>query len=74
VRWAESSHPVSTFEHGVHVYGEKFITYFAEGRDFYQSNGYFPNVGDIFVPKGLAATLRGVAKDGPDCCLVSEPI
>lgn len=65
VNWAESGHVVSTFEYGVNIFGEKFITYFPEGRDFYQPNGYFPNVGDVFVPKGMAETLRGVADD-PD--------
>ena len=65
VRWAESGHAVSTFEYGVNMFGEKFITYFPEGRDFYQPNGYFPNVGDVFVPAGLAETMRGVAAD-PD--------
>ena len=34
VQWAERGHPVSTFEYAVNVYGEKFITYFPEGRDF----------------------------------------
>lgn len=66
VRWAETGHEVSTFEYGVHIYGEKFITYFPEGRDFYQPNGYFPNVGDIFTPPGMADTLRGVRDNGPD--------
>jgi gamma-glutamyltranspeptidase/glutathione hydrolase len=66
VRWAETGHVVSTFEYGVNIFGEKFVTYFPEGREFYQPNGYFPNVGDVFVPKGLAATMRSVAKDGPD--------
>jgi gamma-glutamyltranspeptidase/glutathione hydrolase len=65
VAWAESGHVVSTFEYGVNIFGEKFITYFPESRDFYQPNGYFPNVGDVFVPKGLAETMRGVADD-PD--------
>jgi gamma-glutamyltranspeptidase/glutathione hydrolase len=65
VRWAESGHVVSTFEYGVNLFGEKFITYFPEGRDFYQPGGYFPNVGEVFVPKGLAETMRGVAAD-PD--------
>src|SRR3546814_9274064 len=36
VRWAETGHEVSTFEYGVNIFGEKFITYFPEGRDFYQ--------------------------------------
>lgn len=66
VDWAERGHPVSTFEYGVNLFGEKFITYFPEGRDFFQPNGTFPNVGEIFVPPGLAATLRGVASSGPD--------
>jgi gamma-glutamyltranspeptidase / glutathione hydrolase len=66
IGWAERGHPVSSFEYGVNVFGEKFITYFPEGRDFYQPKGFFPNVGDVFVPHGLAATLKGVAKEGPD--------
>jgi len=66
VQWAEQGHVVSTFEYGVNIFGEKFITHFPEGRDFFQPNGYFPNVGDVFVPKGLAATLEGVATHGPD--------
>jgi len=66
VDWAERGHPVSTFEYGVNLFGEKFITYFPEGRGFYQPQGMFPNVGEVFVPPGLAATLRAVAKHGPD--------
>src|SRR3546814_816561 len=66
VRWAETGHEVSTFEYGVNIFGEKFITYFPEGRDFYQPNGYFPNVGDVFTPPGMADTLRGVRDNGPD--------
>src|ERR1700722_4144702 len=66
VQWAEQGHPVSTFEYGVNLFGEKFITYFPEGREFFQPQGMFPNVGEIFVPQGLAATLRQVAQEGPD--------
>jgi gamma-glutamyltranspeptidase/glutathione hydrolase len=66
VKWAEQGHPVSTFEYGVNIFGEKFITYFPEGRDFYMPDGHFPNVGDIFVPAGLAETMRGVRDEGPD--------
>jgi gamma-glutamyltranspeptidase/glutathione hydrolase len=65
VTWAEQGHAVSTFEYGVNLFGEKFITYFPEGREFYQPKGYFANVGEVFVPKGLAATLKGVAEQGP---------
>lgn len=66
VRWAELGHPVSGFEYGVNIWAEKFITYFPEGREFFQPGGYFPNVGDVFVPSGLADTLRRVAEQGPD--------
>jgi gamma-glutamyltranspeptidase/glutathione hydrolase len=66
VTWAEQGHPVSSFEFGVNIFGEKFICYFPEGRDFYQPKGYFPNVGDVFVPPGLARTLEAVAEHGPD--------
>jgi gamma-glutamyltranspeptidase/glutathione hydrolase len=66
VEWAERGHPVSTFEYGVNTFVEKFITYFPEGRAFYQPNGYFPNVGEVFTPHGLGETMRGVAEHGPD--------
>jgi gamma-glutamyltranspeptidase/glutathione hydrolase len=66
VRWAETGHAVSTFEYAVNVYGEGFITYFPEGREFYQPRGMFANVGETFVPRGLAETLAGVAEQGPD--------
>ena len=66
VEWAERGHPVSTFEHGVNLFGEKFITYFPEGRDFYMPDGFFPHAGEMFRSKGLAETLRGVQAHGPD--------
>ncbi len=47
-------------------FGEGFITYFPEGRDFYTPEGRLPNVGEVFVPKGLAETMRGVRDEGPD--------
>jgi gamma-glutamyltranspeptidase / glutathione hydrolase len=72
VNWAESGHPVSSFEYGVNLFGEKFTTYFPEGREFYQPNGLFPHVGEVFVPKGLAATLQGVAEHGPDYMITGK--
>jgi len=66
VEWAERGHPISTFEYGVNLFGEKFITYFPEGREFYQPIGMFPHVGELFIPRNLAKTLRGVADEGPD--------
>jgi gamma-glutamyltranspeptidase/glutathione hydrolase len=66
VHWAETGHEVSTFEFGVNLFGEKFVTYFPEGRDFYQPEGYFPSVGDVFTPPGMAETLRAVRDHGPD--------
>lgn len=70
VEWAERGHPVSTFEYGVYVFAQKFLTHFPEGREFYQPNGMFPHVGELFVPKGMVQTLQGVAKDGPDYMIV----
>jgi gamma-glutamyltranspeptidase / glutathione hydrolase len=72
VEWAESGHPVSSLEYGVNVAAEKFITYFPEGRAFWQPQGFFPPVGERFVPKGLAETLKGVMADGPDY-MISGP-
>jgi gamma-glutamyltranspeptidase/glutathione hydrolase len=66
VAWAEKGHPVSSFEYGVNLYGEEFVTYFPEGRDFYMPNGFFPHVGEISIPPGMAATLKGVRDEGPD--------
>jgi len=66
VRWADSGHPVSTFEYGMHVFGLDFVTYFPEGRDFYMPGGYLTNVGEIFRPPGMVETLRRVAQEGPD--------
>jgi gamma-glutamyltranspeptidase/glutathione hydrolase len=66
IDWAERGHPVSSHEYGTNIYGDKFITYFPEGRAFYQPDGYYANVGEIFRPAGLANTLRGVADHGPD--------
>jgi gamma-glutamyltranspeptidase / glutathione hydrolase len=72
VAWAESGHPVSSIEYGVNVAAEKFITYFPEGREFWQPQGFFPPVGERFVPNGLADTLKGVMRDGPDY-MISGP-
>lgn len=66
VDWAERGHVVSSFEYRLMIETEKFITHFPEGREFYQPKGMFANVGEVFIPKGLAATLRGVAEQGPD--------
>ncbi len=66
IRWAEDGHEVSSFEYGVTISEQDFITYFPEGRRFYMPGGYYPNVGDRFRNPALAQTLRGVAAEGPD--------
>jgi gamma-glutamyltranspeptidase/glutathione hydrolase len=66
VEWAEQGHPVSTFEYSIYHSDEQFTTYFPEGRDFFMPKGYLPAVGEIAVPPGLAATLKGVRDHGPD--------
>src|SRR3546814_16657756 len=58
--------PRSTRTDTLFPYTTLFRSYFPEGRDFYQPNGYFPNVGDVFTPPGMADTLRGVRDNGPD--------
>jgi gamma-glutamyltranspeptidase/glutathione hydrolase len=72
IAWAERGHPVSAFEYRINHSDEEFTTYFPEGRDFYMPNGYFPPVGDIAVPKGLADTLKGVRDQGPEF-MISGP-
>ncbi|MGH8030848.1 MAG: gamma-glutamyltransferase [Luteimonas sp.] len=66
VRWAETGHPVSSFEHLVNVETGAFCNYFPEGRDFWHPGGFATPVGEAFVPRGLAQTLKGVAEHGPD--------
>ena len=66
IRWAEEGHPVSTFEYGVNIWSQDFITYFPSGRAFYMPEGHFVPVGERFGSAAMAETLRGVAKEGPD--------
>lgn len=72
VEWAHRGHPVSSFEYRQNNLNEQFITYFPESREFYMPNGFFPAVGEIAVPKDLAATLTGVRDHGPDY-MISGP-
>jgi len=66
IHWAQQGHPVSAFEYGCYVFAEKFLTYFPEGREYFQPEGMFVNVGELFVQPGLAQTLQAVAEFGPD--------
>jgi len=66
VEWAERGHCVSSFEYRITHSDEEFTTYFPEGREFFMPGGFFPAVGQIAIPKGLAATLQGVRDEGPD--------
>jgi gamma-glutamyltranspeptidase / glutathione hydrolase len=66
VEWAERGHPVSSFEYGSLTAAAKYYTYFPESREFYQPRGMFTPVGEVFVPRGLARTLRAVAEHGPE--------
>lgn len=66
IRWADEGHPVSTFEVQVNEYGHAFYNHFPDGRRFFAPDGYLVKVGDLFVNKPLAATLRKVAAEGPD--------
>lgn len=66
IRWAEEGHPVSTFEVQVNEYGRAFYNHFPDGRRFFAPDGHPVKVGDRFVNRPLAATLRKVASEGPD--------
>lgn len=66
VAWAERGHPVSSFEYRITCGNEAFITFFPEGRRYFMPDGFFPAVGETFVPRGLAATLQGVRDQGPE--------
>jgi gamma-glutamyltranspeptidase/glutathione hydrolase len=72
VEWAERGHPVSGFEYRIYNSDEQFTTYFPEGRDFFMPKGYLPAVGEIAIPPGLAATLKGVRDHGADY-MISGP-
>lgn len=66
VYWAERGHIVSSFEYSVMHSNEKFTSYFPEGRKYYNPNGFFPSVGEIFKPAGLDVTMQRVRDEGPD--------
>ncbi|MDR1272115.1 MAG: gamma-glutamyltransferase [Clostridiales Family XIII bacterium] len=72
VYWAETGHHVSCFEFSVNDFGEDFITFFPEGREFYMPDGRFPTVGERFSSKDMARTIRKVAKEGPDYMISGE--
>lgn len=72
VRWAEEGHPVSTFEVQVNEFGHAFYNHFPDGRRFFAPDGHLVKVGDLFVNKPLAATLRKVAAEGPDHMISGE--
>jgi gamma-glutamyltranspeptidase/glutathione hydrolase len=72
IRWAETGHPVSTFEVQVNEYGAKFYNHLPDGRRFFAPDGFLVKVGDLFVNKPLAATLRKVAAEGADHMISGE--
>ncbi|MGV3479132.1 MAG: gamma-glutamyltransferase [Sphingobium sp.] len=72
IRWAEEGHPVSTFEVQVNEFGANFYNHFADGRRFFAPGGFLVKVGDLFVNKPLAQTLRKVAQEGPDHMITGE--
>ncbi|NPD70150.1 hypothetical protein HN018_22635 (plasmid) [Lichenicola cladoniae] len=65
IRWAETGHPVSSFEYGALLGELDFTTYFPEGRRFYMPGGHMPTVGTLFGNAAMADTLRHVADEGP---------
>ena len=70
IRWAEQGHPVTSLEYGSNTRGQDFEAFFPEGRRFYMPDGYLVPVGGIFRHPEMAATLRGVAAEGPDYMII----
>jgi gamma-glutamyltranspeptidase/glutathione hydrolase len=66
IHWADQGHPVSTFEVQVNEFGASFYNAFPDGRRFFAPGGHMVKVGDMFVNKPLAETLRKVQAEGPD--------
>ncbi|MDD5646276.1 MAG: gamma-glutamyltransferase [Candidatus Bipolaricaulis sp.] len=66
ILWAEEGHPVSSFEFGVLESEMPSHAYFPESRALFMPDGHTPQVGERFRNPKLAATLRRVAKEGPD--------
>jgi len=65
VHWAETGHPVSSFEYGVNVFAAPFISYFESGRRVFMPEGYLTPVGQVVRNPELARTLRLLAEEGP---------
>jgi gamma-glutamyltranspeptidase/glutathione hydrolase len=72
IRWAEEGHPVSSFEFGVLQEELPGNTYFPAGRELFTPEGFTPQVGDAFKNPRLAATLKRLAKEGPDHFITGE--
>ena len=65
VRWAQSGHPVSSFEYGVLQEELRFYTYFPSGREHFTPDGFLPEVGQTFQSPALAETMRQLAQGRP---------
>jgi gamma-glutamyltranspeptidase / glutathione hydrolase len=72
VHWAEEGHVVSSFEYGVLTEELRGNVYFPSGRALFTPGGFLPQVGDRFKKPELAATLRRLAKEGPDDFITGE--
>jgi gamma-glutamyltranspeptidase/glutathione hydrolase len=66
IRWTEEGHPVSSIEYGSYAQSLNSLSYYPESRRIFMPDGYLRPVGELFVMKDLAQTLRRVAAEGPD--------
>lgn len=66
IELAEDGHLVTSFEYGVYVWCQRFITYFEEGQALYCPDGFLVPVGGRFRNPALAETLRRTAQEGPE--------
>jgi gamma-glutamyltranspeptidase / glutathione hydrolase len=72
IHFAEEGHVVCSFEFGVLTEELLGNTYFPSGRELFTPDGFTPQVGDAFKNPKLAATLKRLAKEGPDDFITGE--
>ena len=65
IAWADAGVPISPDLYTAHYGYLPFTGYFPEGRALFAPEGFVTRVGERFRNPALAATLRGLAREGP---------
>jgi gamma-glutamyltranspeptidase / glutathione hydrolase len=66
IAWADEGFPMSPDLYTAHLGYLPFIGYFPEGRALFAPDGFVTQAGERFRNPALAATLRGLALEGPE--------